>query len=299
MVNQRVESWGKDRAAQRAQMAYCRLKGLGLESFLCTPGSTDQMTTGTAVAVILGTGWNKAMPWDEPPTDVPLADLPGFEALGLLEGHARVLQFGWVGGRRVMALNGRVHLNEAPCDPRVAEMVRLQIELMCWAGGLRHVILTAAVGGLSPEFSVGRFAVIDGFVTVYAPDMPLYGGEFCSPEDLLHGKHLDVAVRVVKRVNTWHPRFTPCGHVMVRGPFFEGRRYDKALLASVGAGVVGMSILPEATVIAAVRPSIGVIGLGYVTNGPHVEHSHEANQAQAATDVGKMEEILAGIIAEL
>lgn len=281
-------------ARQDAEKAFTVLEDLGFKAFAHNPDPAGLWHEGAPhIGLVLGTGWGEAVPWDAPPQSVPFQDLPGFEALRDLEGHRRCVVFGEVDGKRAIALQGRVHLNEG-ADPRIVGMVRLQTELLLLAMGCTGtLILTAAVGSLSPKIPVGQIVTVDGFVTVFAPPMPLFGGEFCSPEDRLTADVRDTAKSVIEKVQG---QARDAGHAMVRGPFFEGRRYDKALLANVSAGVVGMSMLPEACVAAAVAPDVKVLGLGYVTNGPQEVHSHDANQAQARSSVDEMRAVLRGVI---
>ncbi len=283
-----------EEAREKASWAFEELMSNGFEAFTYPPNpDAFWQETEPPVGLVLGTGWGEAVPWDASPQSVPLQDLPGFEALRDLAGHKRRVLFGTVGGRRVVALQGRVHLNEG-FDPRTIEMVRLQTELLLLCmSATGTLVLTSAVGSLSPKIPVGQIVTVDGFVTVFAPPMPLFGGEFCSPEDRLTPDVRDKAKRVIESVQG---QARDAGHVMVRGPQFEGRRYDKALLANTGAKVVGMSMLPEACVVAAVAPDVKVLGLGYVTNGPQEAHSHEANQAQAKSSVDEMQAVLRGII---
>jgi purine nucleoside phosphorylase len=93
---------------------------------------------------------------------------------------------------------------------------------------------------------------------------------------------LDPALRQIALEERGELVAAEVGHVMVRGPFFEGRRYDKKLLAASGASMVGMSILPE-TCVAALYPGTRVLALCFVTNTAVEEHSHEENLARAKT----------------
>ena len=155
-------------------------------------------------------------------------------------------------------------------------MVRLQTEMLFHLG-VRNLIITSAVGALPQsvptKFGVGDICVINGFVTVFAPEMPLWAGEFFSPEDVLNEELQQIAFKERGKL-TAHSG----GYVMVRGPFFEGRRFDKNFLASTGASVVGMSMLPEACVAALYKDDgVRVLGLAFVTNDAVQEHSHEDN----------------------
>ena len=243
------------------------------------------------IGIVLGTGWGDVLKVDDA-VGMSYRDIPGFGSLSDLEGHARQLVIGKIQGVPVCCLRGRVHLNEAPADPQLAQMVRLQVEMLL-ALGVRTLIITSAVGGLSNgkgrPFGVGDVIAVDGFVTLYAPEMPLYAGEFCSPEDTLDPKLLLMAIeeqgKLLVRVG---------GHVMVRGPFFEGRRYDKRLLAASGADVVGMSMLPEACVAALYEAR--VLGLGFVTNDDQETHSHETNLVRAKASASELGGFLERIV---
>lgn len=244
------------------------------------------------IGLILGTGWGDVLQIENP-YRISLADIPGFGALTKLEGHARELMIGRVSGRQVLVLRGRIHLNEVPADPELFKMVRLQVEMLLQLGACQ-LILTSAVGALRPQngampLSVGDVCAIDGFVTLFAPDMPLWAGEFCSPEDTLN-----LRLREIALAERGELRVSVGGHVMVRGPFFEGRRYDKRLLAQTGASVVGMSILPEACVAALYGAR--VLALGFVTNSDIETHSHETNLAQAKSAAAKLGGLLERIV---
>ncbi len=246
------------------------------------------------VAVVLGTGWGEALPWKRPPAELPFAAIDGFADLGVLPGHERKVLFGHVGSKRVIAMQGRVHLNEDPADPRIPRMVRLQVEMLLQLG-VKNLILTAAAGSIRYDIRVGDIMVVGGLITLFAPAMPLFVGEFCSPEDTLDPDLQSLAVEAIKRVNDTAP---VGGYAMVRGPHFEGRRYDKSILGLCGAATVGMSILPEACV-AALYPGTRVLALNFVTNSSHEVHSHDTNQARARERAGSMGAVLRRVITKL
>jgi len=243
------------------------------------------------IGIVLGTGWGNALSWDEV-THVSFEEIPGFDWLRPLAGHDRKLAFGKIGGRSVVALQGRVHLNEAPDDPSLATKVRLQIEMLLRLG-VHSLILTAAVGSLTPDIGVGDVTIVDGFVTLFAPVMPLYAGEFVSPEDALDAGLQQIAAAAVAKTIAPAKRGA---YVMIRGPFFEGRKYDKAILADVGASVVGMSVLPEACV-AALYPGTRVVVVAFTTNTAFETHSHASNQAVAGARAAALGACLKELIA--
>jgi purine-nucleoside phosphorylase len=259
------------------------------------------------IALILGTGWGDALPWDRPPAAMPFKDIDSFKDLDQLEGHARQALYGTVADTPILALSGRIHLNEASDDPYVPRMVRLHAQMLLELG-IRTLVATAAVGGLVPAAATGNVVVIDGLVTVFAPDLPLFVGEFCSPEDILDEGLQQIALGALEESGF---DAVSGGHVMVRGPFFEGRKYDKPFLRAsfedrmpspqtegkpprkTGASVVGMSILPELAIASLYRHPGKIdpnrtdkawlvparaLALGFVTNNDTEVHEHETNQ---------------------
>jgi purine-nucleoside phosphorylase len=254
------------------------------------------------IGLVLGTGWGDVLKVTNP-CKIPLPQIPGFSRMRKLEGHARELVVGHVGDKRVLALRGRIHLNEAPDDPiETIKMVRLQIEMLMQLG-VKNLILTSAVGALRPQatgvdclfknLAVGDICVVNGFVTLFAPQMPLWGGEFCSPEDSLNHCLSSIALKECGDL-----RLSLGGHAMLLGPWFEGRHFDKHLLAQTGARIVGMSGLPE-TCVAALYPGVRVLYLCFVTNNDVEEHSHEENLARAKVASPKLGGYLERIVSKI
>lgn len=83
-----------------------------------------QDATLPEIALVLGTGWGDVLELVQP-RSVPFGALPGFHELPTLEGHRREVVYGSLQGVPVIALRGRIHLNEAPNDPKLPEQVRL------------------------------------------------------------------------------------------------------------------------------------------------------------------------------
>lgn len=108
---------------------------------------SDQRIPERPIGLVLGTGWGDVLAVDSA-VEIPFGDIPGFE------GHARRLVIGTIAGRDVAVLRGRVHLNEAPYDPNVAKMVRLQTEMLLQLG-VQTLIVTSAVGALRGALAVG------------------------------------------------------------------------------------------------------------------------------------------------
>lgn len=161
--------------------------------------------------------------------------------------------------------------------------------------GVRKLILTCAAGSLQEHRRVGDIVVMDGFVTTCgAPIMPLWAGEFCSAEDALGAELRQLALdeALTQRITA-----TTGGYAMYRGPGFEGRRYDKAVLTDSGAAVVGMSVVPEAYIAALYEAD--VLGLAFITNSTFETHSHEANLARVREASGKLGRYLTALVQKM
>jgi len=260
-------------AALRAEhAAICLRHYLGLEK--------DDVISRAAV---LGTGWNELV--NMPELAVPFTDLPSFQGLGELAGHRRR-----IGVRRAkdgtleLLVFGRVHLNES-CDPSdgIPQKVRLMVEMLCHPViDIKELVLTAAVGGLNDDrIKAGDAAIVNALFTKFAPDMPMYAGEFRQPT-----ASLDLAMRVLAHEAL--PAGLTCHdatHCMMRGPFFESLEDKKAckheveLIHPTALGVISMSCLPELCI--ASLYDVKTMILCFVTNGMDEVHSHETNQQRA------------------
>ncbi len=250
------------------------------------------------VGIVLGTGWGEALEFHDR-RGVFFQEIPGFGSLDPLEGHAREVVFGFLKAQNgdwdthpVIALRGRVHVNERPADPDLYGMVRLQIEMLLQLG-VKTLILTCAAGSLRADIDVGNVVLIDGFATIYAPIMPGFAGEFRSPEDTIDTE-LQTTFCAAYRGSL---RLGRGGHVMVPGPFFEGRKYDKPIMRNLhpGIAVVGMSVLPEAS-IASLYDGVKTLPLAFVTNTDSEEHSHEENQRRAKEKSPHLGDLLEQIV---
>lgn len=252
-------------------------------------GADEKIRTG----IVLGTGWGDALRLRDQ-HEVPFANIPGFLDIQDLPGHHRKVVVGKLGKQRVVMLSGRLHLNEESASKELDDMVRLQVEMLM-ALGVKRLILTCAGGSLKKKVHVGDIVTLDGFVSLFAPDLPGFAGEFHSPDDILDPTLAKMACKVIKE-ETGRSRLG--GYVMVRGPFFEGRKYDKPILRATGASAVGMSMLPE-TAMASIHPDVKVIGLCFVTNTDSEDHSHDTNRERARKNSKKMGRVLTKIVQNL
>lgn len=229
------------------------------------------------VGVILGTGWGDSLDIQDV-RSMDFKGIPGFADLRQLEGHDRQIVVGRIGQTEVVALRGRVHLYES-ADESIYSMVRLQAEMLIHLG-VRRLILTNSAGALGHKAKVGDVVLVDGFYSLAAGRMPIFG-EHPSPDDAIDH---ELRERILARMPTYDamrvggPKtaYRSGGYAMVQGPCFEGRKYDKPALAASGCSVVGMSTLPETCVAALYKEDdVRVLPVSFVSNDDKEEHSHQ------------------------
>lgn len=249
---------------------------------------------GKLVGIILGTGWGGQL-HIENAKSIPFDLVPGFTKLAVLEGHNRRFVYGTVSGKSVIALQGRIHLNEDPSNPNLCKLVRLQTEILMQLG-VKRLVTTCAAGALiDVGIKVGDLVVINGFMTLFAPPMPLFAGEFVSPEDALSKELIRIAS--LKNKRHYGGNIRTGGYAMLLGPYFEGRIYDKMALTRTGASLVGMSTLPEVCIAALYN--VEVLALAFITNSASEVHSHGTNMKKAAQFSSKLGTYLSSVIKDI
>ncbi len=95
----------------------------------------------------------------------------------------------------------------------------------------------------------------------------------------------------------WPSAIPKGGYAMMRGPYFEGRLYDKKALAMTGASIVGMSTLPEACIAALYGAK--VLAVAFITNDAVEEHSHAINMERAGAASAGLGAYLESVIARM
>ncbi len=244
-------------------------------------------------AIVLGTGWADAFPFQAGHT-VKMRDLSGpFENVEELDGHERRYEIGTVRGKRIIVLRGRAHMNEFTFNPLGKLAVRAQVEVL-FRLGVKYLILTTGTGALSADIPVGGVVLIDGWASSLGEEMPLFAGEFCNPEDTLMIEHFGAIIAAA-------PEGLPIvvgGHVFWLGPHFEGRRYDKETMRKAGGACVSMSVKAEAAA-ASLHKGVRVRALGFTTNGPGEPMEHEHHRAVAREAAPKLGELLENVVVML
>ena len=212
------------------------------------------------VAVVLGTGLGRLASDIEARAVIEYADIPGFP-LSTVESHSGRLLCGTLGGKTVVAMQGRFHRYEGYSLQQVTFPIRVLRAL-----GADTLIVSNACGGLNPLWSAGDVMLIADHINLLG-DSPLIG-----PNDDRLGPRFpdlsapyDSALRQLARGVAADKKITlrEGVYVAVAGPNLETRA-EYRFLRAIGADVVGMSTVPE--VIVAIHAGMRVLGLSIITD---------------------------------
>jgi purine nucleoside phosphorylase I, inosine and guanosine-specific len=211
-----------------------------------------------------------------------------------VEGHAGKLIFGKLGGKDIMAMEGRFHYYEGYDMKEVTFPERVMYEL-----GIETLFVSNASGGMNPSFVIGDLMIIDDHINFF-PEHPLRGKNFPTGPRFpdmheAYDKQLrDLADQIAKEKGI---RVVHGVYVGVSGPTFETPAEYK-MYHRLGGDAVGMSTVPE--VIVARHCGIKVFGMSIITDlgleDQPVEVSHEEVQVAANKAQPLMTEIMREII---
>jgi purine-nucleoside phosphorylase len=212
------------------------------------------------VAIILGTGLGGLAKEIDTAVAIDYPDIPGFPR-STVESHAGRLLCGMLGGKTVVAMQGRFHRYEGYTLQQITFPIRVLRAL-----GARTLIVSNACGGLNPEWAAGDLMLIADHINLLG-DNPLIGAndDRLGPRFPDMSEPYDGSMRAIARDAAQARGVTlrEGVYVAVAGPNLETRA-EYRFLRAIGADVVGMSTVPE--VIVAVHGGMRVLGLSIVTD---------------------------------
>src|SRR5882724_4142273 len=212
------------------------------------------------VGIILGTGLGGLAEEIQDAVKIPYQDIPHFP-VSTVESHAGRLVCGNLGGKAVMAMEGRFHFYEGYTLKQITFPVRVMKAMGCDV-----LIVSNACGGMNPQWAKGDIMLIEDHINLLS-DNPLIGKnddrlgvrfpDMCEPYDR---KLIELGQRIAleEKIACHKGVF-----VAVSGPNLETRA-EYRFLRGVGADVVGMSTVPE--VIVAVHAGLRSLGISVITD---------------------------------
>ena len=252
-----------------------------------------RMKTSPKTAIVLGTGLGQLASEITDTYEFPYQDIPNFP-ISTVEGHSGKLIFGKLGGKDIMAMQGRFHFYEGYSMKEVTFPVRVMYEL-----GIKTLFVSNAAGGMNPQFSIGDLMIITDHINFF-PEHPLRGKNFPTGPRFpdMHEPYdrdlINLATQIGKEKNI---PLQYGVYVGVQGPTFETPA-EYRMYRTLGGDTVGMSTVPE--VIVARHCGIRTFGISVVTDlggfDTPVEVSHEEVQEAADKAQPLMTEIMREMI---
>ena len=211
------------------------------------------------IGIILGTGLAGLAREINIEQVINYEDIPNFP-VSTVEGHYGKLIFGTLGGKHVMAMQGRFHFYEGYSMQQVTFPVRV-MKFM----GINKVFVSNASGGINPAFNVGDLMIINDHINLLPNPLigkhfPEFGPRFpdmSCPYDL---GLIDLADKIAKENNIEVQK--GC-YVGVTGPTLETPK-EYGCFRIMGGDAVGMSTIPE--VIVARQMNMHCFAISIVTD---------------------------------
>jgi len=247
--------------------------------------------------IVLGSGLGGLVNEISVQQTLDYSSIPNFP-VSTVKGHSGKLFFGTLGGKKVMALQGRFHYYEGYSMQEVTFPVRVMKAL-----GVKRLILSNASGGMNPEYQVGDVVIISDHINLM-PSNPLIGKNmdelgprFPDMSEAYNKEMITLAKKIAGKKNIRSHTGVYAG---VPGPCFETPA-EYRYLRNIGADIVGMSTVPE--VIVARHGEMDCFGISIVTDLGGFDEvqkiSHEEVLQVANAAEGKMTAIIRDLIAEL
>ncbi len=234
-------------------------------------------------AIILGSGLGELADHINDKQEIGYETIPNFP-VSTVEGHGGKLIFGKLGGKEVMAMQGRFHYYEGYDMKKVTFPIRVMKAL-----GIQNLFVSNAAGGMNPDFVVGDIMFINDHINLF-PEHPLrgrnyneLGPRFPNMSDAYSEKFLQMAEKIASENNI---KVQKGVYVGTQGPTYETPAEYK-YFRIIGGDAVGMSTIPE--VIVARHSGMNLFAVSVITDmwheGNPVKVSHEevleaANSAQ-------------------
>jgi len=224
--------------------------------------------------IVLGSGLGRLADSIQDQLVIPYRDIPGFP-VSTATGHKGNFIIGTLGGKTVMAMQGRIHYYEGYGMESVVLPIRVMIGM-----GIRNLFVSNAAGGINFNLHIGDLMIIKDHINLLpnpliGPNLDSEGPRFpdmTRPYDpslikLAEDLAAQMGIEVKKGV-----------YIGDTGPSYETPAEYK-FYRTIGADAVGMSTVPE--VIVARHAGIPVFGMSVITNEAHDDYDeHYENDGE-------------------
>ena len=217
-------------------------------------------TVEPTIGIILGTGLGGLVNEINVIDEISYKEIPNFP-VSTVESHSGKLIFGELGGKKVVAMQGRFHFYEGYNMQQVTFPVRVMKLL-----GIERLFVSNASGGVNPDFSVGEIMIQNDHINLF-PAHPLIGKNidelgprFPDMSEPYDPTMIALAQTIAAENNIKVSVGTYAG---LTGPTLETPA-EYSYVRAIGADAVGMSTVPE--VIVARHMDIPCFAISIITD---------------------------------
>ena len=220
------------------------------------------------LGIVLGSGLGRLADQIENPLVIPYRDIPGFPVSTAI-GHKGNFIVGELGGKCVIAMQGRIHYYEG----YGMNLVTLPIRVMQFVG-IKALIVSNAAGGVNFDFKIGDLMLIKDHINLLpnpliGPNLDELGPRFPDMTRPYDPGLIALARAIAGEMGIGVKVGTSLGST---GPTYETPAEYK-FFRTIGADAVGMSTVPE--VIVARHSGIPVFGISVITNEAHDDYAED------------------------
>lgn len=216
------------------------------------------------VGIILGSGLGRLTDEIIDPVSIPYKDIPGFPVSTAI-GHKGNFMVGTLGGKTVIAMQGRIHYYEGYEMDTITLPIRVMKVL-----GIEYLFVSNAAGGVNSSYHTGDLMIITDHINqipnpLIGPNLDEFGPRFPDMTRPYDPKLISMAEEIGDKMGLglWKGVYFGC-----TGPTYE-TPHEYKYMRIVGADAVGMSTTPE--VIVARHSDITVFGMSVITDVFHEE----------------------------
>ncbi len=218
--------------------------------------------------IVLGSGLGKLADKIENPIVIPYKDIPNFAASTAV-GHKGNFIAGYLGGKPVVAMQGRFHYYEGYPMTQVTLPIRVMKVL-----GVKCLFVSNAAGGVNFDFKVGDLMIIKDHLNLLpnpliGKNLEEFGPRFPDMTRPYEPKLIKLAEEIAEAEGIALKKGV---YLASTGPTYETPAEYK-YFRTIGADAVGMSTIPE--VIVARHSSIPVFGMSVITNEAHDDYAED------------------------
>lgn len=248
------------------------------------------------IGIILGTGLGGLVSEIEIEFSMPYNEIPHFP-LSTVEGHSGRLILGKLGGKKVIAMQGRFHFYEGYSIEKVTFPVRVMKFI-----GVEKLIVSNASGGVNPNFEVGDLMILEDHICLIpnpliGTNIEELGPRFPDMSEAYDKNLIHLAEQIASENNLPVKKGV---YVALTGPTLETPAEYK-YMRIIGGDTVGMSTAPE--VIVARHMEIPCFAMSVITDlgveGKIKKVTHEEIQKVSEVAEPKLTFIIKELISKI